>query len=96
MKKIRLDADSLEVLSFTTSEEPGMRGTVQGAATGYTCYYTVSRDRDTRCLAYPVSYWGEESCRCPMVPVTDPSVCLQPVNTFDLTCATCPGIHPGC
>jgi hypothetical protein len=97
MKKIRLDPESLEVLTFATDQAPQSRGTVQGAATGYNCYITVSYDRQTHCLAYPESYWGENTCvvYCPPVRVTDPSVCLQPVDTADLTCLTCPG-QPGC
>lgn len=95
MKKIRLDVDALEVVSFTTAAHPERRGTVQGAQTGYctryhTCYETigwVGRD----CLGYPQSYWGEESCTCPPVEVTDPVECLYPVDTADESCQTCPG-----
>lgn len=88
MKKIRLNVDSLEVLSFGTSPAPEGRGTVR-AHSGYTCYVTVAVV-NTHCQAYPVSYWHEESCTCPMVPYTDPSYCIQP-----LTAMTCPGM-PGC
>jgi hypothetical protein len=42
MKKIRLRADALEVLSFTTDQQPGVRGTVQAAASGYTGYANVA------------------------------------------------------
>ena len=38
MKKIRLDADALEVLSFATDPQPEVRGTVNAAGSGYTCY----------------------------------------------------------
>ena len=61
MKKIRLDPESLEVVSFTTAKAPQARGTVKGARSGYTCYETVGW-QDTMCLAYPQSYWGEENC----------------------------------
>jgi hypothetical protein len=95
MKKIRLDADSLEVLTFATEQVPEGRGTVRGAS-GIPCYVTVAYDRHTICLAYPESYWGEDTCvvYCPPVEDTDPSVCPA-IDTADLTCMTCPGT-PGC
>jgi hypothetical protein len=95
MKKIRLHVDSLEVLSFSTAPAPEGRGTVR-AHSGYTCYVTVAVV-NTHCQAYPVSYWHEESCTCPMVPYTDPSYCIQPAGPtiVDPTCFTCPGM-PGC
>ena len=96
MKKIRLNADDLNVLSFATSQGPQGRGTVLAAGTGYECYVTVAYDEDTICLAYAPSHWGEDTCRCEPVRVTDPSYCLHPINTAGLTCMTCPGIHPGC
>lgn len=109
MKKIRLDPESLEVITFATSQLPHGRGTVLGAATGYTCYYTVAHDAQTHCLEYRESYWNENTCivNCPLVWDTDPSVCLQPADTMDpsvcpplvdtagATCLTCPG-QPGC
>lgn len=101
MKKIRLDADALEVLSFTTAEAAPVRGTVQGAASGYTCYVTVAVYQ-TRCLAYPQSYWNENTCWCPIEPYTQDLRC-QPIDTIDPgclqtsdpSCMTCPG-QPGC
>lgn len=63
MKKIRLDADDLQVLSFATAAMPGVRGTAKAAETGYPCYETVGYER-TVCLAYPVSYWREDTCDC--------------------------------
>jgi hypothetical protein len=62
MKKIRLDPESLEVVSFATEKAPAGRGTVKGANTGDPCYVTVGW-QDTMCLAYPESYWGEENCQ---------------------------------
>ena len=75
MKKIRLNAEDLEVLSFTTAPQPSRaRGTIRGAGrTGYTCYHTVAYDRRTICLDYPESYGIEDTCQA--VEVTDPSVC---------------------
>ena len=99
MKKIRLNADALEVVSFTTEQITHARGTVQGANTGNPCYVTVAYHQ-TRCLAYPVSYWNENTCYCPMEPVTQDLRC-QPIDTADATCLcpatnfTCPGM-PGC
>lgn len=94
MKKIRLDVNSLEVLTFATDQNPEGRGTVR-ANSGYTCYVTVAVV-NTRCVAYPASYWHEESCTCPLVPYTDPSYCIQVGPTVnDPTCFTCPGM-PGC
>jgi hypothetical protein len=92
MKKIRLDPESLEVVSFATAGAPRGRGTVKGAHTGYTCYETVAY-QNTICLAYPQSYWGEENCwleeytaRCP---ATDASCdTLHPCDTAF--------IHAGC
>ena len=52
MKKVRLDADDLRVLSFATAPMPGVRGTAKAAATGYPCYETVGYER-TVCLAHP-------------------------------------------
>lgn len=97
MKKIRLNTDDLEVLSFTTDQQPRARGTVQGAASGYTCYVTVAVYQ-TRCLAYPQSYWNENTCWCPIEPATQDLRC-QPIDTADATCLcpatdfTCPGIN---
>jgi hypothetical protein len=87
MKKIRLDADALEVISFTTDRTPATRGTVQGANTGNPCYVTVGYHQ-TQCLAYPVSYWQEYSCFCPMEPVTQHLRC-QPIDTLQDTCLRC-------
>jgi hypothetical protein len=69
MKKIRLDPESLEVVSFTTAGHPEGRGTVRGADTGNPCYVTIGY-QDTMCLAYEESYWGEETCRCGPVEAT--------------------------
>lgn len=95
MKKIRLDIGALEVASFTTAEFADQRGTVKGNS-GYTCYVTVAVIR-TQCAAYPVSYWGEDSCACPPVRYTDdPRDCppiLQPNPT--IVDPTCPGVT-GC
>jgi hypothetical protein len=88
MKKIRLDADALEVLSFTTEQMPEVRGTVEAAGTGNPCYVTVAVYQ-TRCMAYPVSYWNENTCYCPMEPATEAIECRQ------ITDFTCPG-WPGC
>jgi hypothetical protein len=88
MKKIRLDADALEVLSFATDQQPGVRGTVNAAGSGYTCYATVAVYQ-TRCLYYPQSYWNENTCYCPMEPATEAIECRQ------LSEYTCPG-WPGC
>jgi hypothetical protein len=86
MKKIRLDPESLEVVSFSTANAPAAQGTVKGAHTGYTCYETVGW-QDTVCLAYPESYWGEENCRA--VEATDASCdTLHPCVTAY--------IHAGC
>lgn len=93
MKKIRLDADKLDVVSFTTEQMTDARGTVEAAGTGNPCYVTVAVYQ-TRCLAYPQSYWNENTCYCPMEPVTQSLQC-QPIQTADLTCLTCPG-QPGC
>jgi hypothetical protein len=93
MKKIRLNAEELEVLSFSTAPMPQARGTVAAAASGYTCYVTVAVYQ-TRCLAYPQSYWNENTCYCPIEPYTQQLQC-QPIQTADLTCLTCPG-QPGC
>jgi len=94
MKKIRLHVDSLEVVSFATHEAPRERGTVRGAASGYTCYVTVAVV-NTQCQAYPVSYWHENTCTCPMEPYTQPLNCtvIQPAGptVVDPTCFTCPG-----
>ncbi len=87
MKKIRLDADDLEVLSFTTAETTGVRGTVDAAETGNPCYETVGYYQ-TMCLAYPVSYWNEDTCHCPLEPVTNDPGCA--IDTADPTCL------PGC
>jgi hypothetical protein len=95
MKKIRLDADALEVVSFTTEKMPEARGTVEGANTGNPCYFTVAVYQ-TRCQAYPVSYWKEYTCFCPMEPATQELRC-QPILSADITCLcpatdfTCPG-----
>lgn len=106
MKKIRLNADELEVLSFTTAPATETRGTVAAANTGNPCYVTVAYYQ-TRCLAYPVSYWNEYSCYCPIEPATqdlrcqpidtaqDTCLACQPIDTADVTCLTCPG-QPGC
>lgn len=99
MKKIRLNTEELEVLSFTTDQQPGVRGTVQAAATGYTCYATVAV-HETRCLYYPQSYWNENTCWCPIEPYTQDLRC-QPIDTIDPgclqtsdpSCMTCPGIN---
>jgi len=88
MKKIRLNTDELEVHSFSTAQAPQARGTIQGAASGYTCYVTVAYYQ-TRCLAYPVSYWGENTCTCPIEPATQNLQCQV------LTDFTCLG-QPGC
>jgi hypothetical protein len=99
MKKIRLNADDLEVLSFTTAQMPVARGTVEAANTGNPCYITVAVI-DTRCVGYPASYWGEDTCDCPLVPYTQDLRC-QPIGTAAGTCLcpatnfTCPG-QPGC
>lgn len=105
MKKIRLDAEELQVSSFAVSPAMAARpGTVRANHTGYTCYETVGYYQ-TMCLAYPVSYWGEESCDCGPWEDTDPRVCdldtlVCPVATNDPACAvdtaiTCLG-QPGC
>jgi hypothetical protein len=91
MKKIRLDMDALEVSSFATEAVVGQRGTVRGAASGYTCYHTVAVVR-TQCLDYPYSYWGEYSCRCPLIEDTDPQVCPVVVGPTVMD-DTCPGIN---
>lgn len=91
MKKIRLDADQLAVSSFVTAEFAEQRGTVRGNS-GYTCYHTVALYR-TQCVDYEPSYWGEASCPCEPVKVTDPRVC--PVPDFTLVDPTCPGVT-GC
>lgn len=85
MNKIRLDPESLEVITFAPSQDPQGRGTVLAAATGYTCYNTIMYDRRTICMGYELSHWGEDTCiiYCPLVEVTDPSVCL---NTAAVTC----------
>jgi hypothetical protein len=101
MKKIRLNTDELEVFSFATAPMPRARGTVQGAS-GNTCYFTVGYYQ-TNCLAYPMSYWHENTCDCPLVPVTEDLRCqpetgpvrCAPLDTVDVTCMTCPG-QPGC
>ncbi|HYW12911.1 MAG TPA: hypothetical protein VE871_13215 [Longimicrobium sp.] len=93
MKKIRLNAEDLEVFSFTTAETAGDSGTVKAAGTGNPCYHTVAY-QNTVCLGYPASYWGEETCDCPLVPYTQELRC-QPLNTAAATCFTCPP-EPGC
>lgn len=92
MKKIRLNIDDLSVTSFTASAgtSAGRRGTVRGAATGYTCYVTVAYDRRTNCLAYVESYWGEDTCTCPIYFETDPRICPVP-DTAQPTCVGLPG-----
>lgn len=99
MKKIRLNPDALEVVSFTTEQVAEVRGTVEAANTGNPCYVTVAY-QNTLCLAYPVSYWNERTCLCPVEPVTRNLAC--PIDTADATCLcpvltnfTCPG-RPGC
>ena len=82
MKKIRLDPESLEVVSFTTAEAAKGRGTVKGARTGYTCYETVGW-QDTLCLFYEPSYWEEDTCRCEPVRVTEETCDTAPIY---LTC----------
>jgi hypothetical protein len=83
MKKIRLDPESLEVVSFATAKAPEARGTVKGANTGYTCYATVAY-QDTMCLYYAPSYWEEDTCRCEPVRYTEQAGCD---TAFDqLTC----------
>jgi hypothetical protein len=97
MKKIRLNTDQLEVLSFTTAATPEVRGTVQAAGTGNPCYVTVAY-HNTVCVGYPASYWGEDTCDCPFVPYTQDLRC-QPIDTAGATClcpdtsVTCPGIN---
>jgi hypothetical protein len=93
MKKIRLNADDLEVLSFTTAGPVGDRGTVRAAGTGNPCYNTVAYYQ-TRCVGYPASYWGEDTCTCPFVPFTQDLQC-QPRLSDGGTCITCPP-EPGC
>ena len=88
MKKIRLNADALEVVSFTTAQAAEARGTVHAANTGNPCYITVAYYQ-TRCQAYPASYWNEDTCYCPMVPYSEAIECRQ------ITEYTCPG-WPGC
>jgi hypothetical protein len=85
MKKIRLDADALEVLSFITDRLPGLRGTVDGAVTGSPCY--------------PHSFYQEYSCTCEEVPPSQDLRCqpetgpirCAPLQTVDPTCAGQPG-----
>ena len=90
MKKIRLDLEALDVQSFATAAPEGARGTVHGAGTAISA-----------CYCYPVSYFHEETCDCPLVPYTreGPDCLIVPDNTWDqascLTCATCAGM-PGC
>jgi hypothetical protein len=74
MKKIRLNTDELEVLSFSTAPVPQSRGTVEAANTGNPCYDTVGYHR-TQCVGYPPSYWEELTCG-PLVPVTDAAGCV--------------------
>jgi hypothetical protein len=93
MNKIRLNADDLEVLSFTTAPLPDVRGTVEAAGTGNPCYVTVAVVQ-TRCMAYPQSYWGEDTCYCPIQPYTQDLQC-QPRLSDGGTCITCPP-EPGC
>jgi hypothetical protein len=90
MNKIRLNIEQLDVLSFATEQVAAPRGTVQAAATGYTCYFTVAVV-ETRCLAYPQSYWGEYSCTCPPVRWTETPDCL-PIETAN----TCLDTAQGC
>jgi hypothetical protein len=92
MKKIRLDADDLQVLSFATAQMPGVRGTAKAAETGYPCYDTIGYYQ-TVCEAYAPSHWNEDTCYCTPVPVTPDHGCA--IDTADLTCHTCPG-QPGC
>lgn len=93
MKKIRLNADDLEVLSFTTAQQPEVRGTVKAEGTGNPCYHTVAY-QNTVCLGYPASYWGEDTCDCPFVPYTQDLRC-GPRLSDGGTCITCPP-EPGC
>lgn len=86
MKKIRLDADALEVVSFTTGRLPHVRGTVDGRVTGTPCY--------------PHSFYQEYSCTCEEVPATQDIRCAPqtgPIRCAPLQIAdpTCPGL-PGC
>ena len=92
MKKIRLDADDLQVLSFATAGMPGVRGTAKAAETGNPCYETVGYHQ-TLCLAYPESYWKEDTCDCISDSNTDDARCT--VDSAYVTCHTCPG-EPGC
>lgn len=102
MKKIRLNPDALEVVSFATAPMAGTRGTVEAANTGNPCYFTVAYHQ-TNCVGYPASYWHENTCDCPLVPVTEDLRCqpatgpvrCAPLDTVDVTCMTCPG-QPGC
>lgn len=89
MKKIRLNPDELAVLSFTTEQMPEVRGTVEAAGTGNPCYVTVAVYQ-TQCVGYPVSYWNEDTCYCPLVPYTELPDCR-----LILTEVTCLG-QPGC
>lgn len=93
MKNIRLDAEDLNVLSFTTAETRGVPGTVKAAGTGNPCYHTVAVYQ-TRCMDYPASYWGEDTCDCPIQPYSQNLYCKPPLSA-DPTCLTCPG-EPGC
>jgi hypothetical protein len=94
MKKIRLNTDDLNVVTFTTAVTPRAHGTVKAAGTGNPCYHTVAYDDETRCLGYPASYWGEDTCDCPFVPYTQDLRC-QPRLSDGGTCITCPP-EPGC
>ena len=92
MRKIRLDPDALEVFSFATDAAARSRGTVQGRS-GYSFHHTH--------CGCPESYYAEESCTCHEVLPTQSLAreCLvinPPAPTQDVTCFTCPGIHPGC
>ena len=80
MKKIRLDPESLEVVSFSTARAPEARGTVKGAHTGYTCYATVAY-HDTLCLEYAPSYWKEDTCTCGCFSIFHTETCPMTVET---------------
>jgi hypothetical protein len=84
MKKIRLNLEALDVVSFETDAEPGARGTVHGQGTRNPYYFTgPSCYGDCQTWEYNTcGFYGptegpscEELCGAASVGCTDPETC---------------------
>lgn len=105
MKKIRLDPDSLQVMSFETeSIPPEMRGTVRGA---FRPGMTVGWE-NTECQQLSPTW--ENSCDCPATQGADCQTQVTCPSCLDVTCyfhgctqaytcdgsVTCAGVATAC